>query len=304
MFHLDANSMAFFERELEHIKTKTYDVKYPNLKARALIPVSFDTPRGAKTITYKQYDQLGMAKIVANYAKDFPRVSVLAKEFTSPIKRLGDSYSWTIDDIAAAAMANVALDPKLAAAAKRAILQKENTIAFFGDSATGLPGFLTNANIPLAAATADGAGALSTFVSKSPDQIIRDINALISSIVTVTKEVEQANTVLLPPTTWAQIANTPRSSTSDTTILEFLKSQHPEITLWEQLLSLETAGTGATKMMVAYNRSPDVLQLEVPWDFEQFEADKKGLEYEVPCSSKTGGTIVYYPLACNFVYGI
>ena len=31
--HFDANENVFFARELENIKTKTYDIKYPDYKA-------------------------------------------------------------------------------------------------------------------------------------------------------------------------------------------------------------------------------------------------------------------------------
>src|SRR5262249_12893374 len=153
---LDANEQIFFERQLESVKAKTYDVKYPNLKARTLIPVSFETPQGAKSITYYQYDQVGMAKIVANYAKDFPRVTIKGKKFTSPVEGLGDSYGYTIDDIKAAAMAGVALEQREANAAKRAMAQLENRLAYFGDTQTNIPGFFTNANVPETAVAADG----------------------------------------------------------------------------------------------------------------------------------------------------
>jgi hypothetical protein len=39
-YRLDAAESAFFERELDHIKAQTYDIKYPMLKARQFVPVS------------------------------------------------------------------------------------------------------------------------------------------------------------------------------------------------------------------------------------------------------------------------
>lgn len=304
MMKLDANELLFFERQLEAIETQTYDVRYPELKARMLIPPSFKTPKGAKTRTYRMYDKVGMAKIVANYAKDFPRVTLKGSEVTSNIRRLGDSFSYTVDDIAAAAMAGIDLEGGLAEAAKRAIMQLENSIAWNGDTDNNIPGFLSNANIPEAAVAADGVGATTTFSTKTPDQIIRDVSALINDIRTVTKGVEAANTVLFPISIMSVLKSTPRSSTSDTTILDFLKRVHPEITLWDDLLELETSGVGATKEMLAYNRSPMFLELDIPEDFTVYEYEKKGLEYEIPCSSKIGGCILRYPLSANLAYGI
>lgn len=299
---LDANEQLFFSRQLEFIERQTYDIRYPGLKARELIPVSSEVPEGAKTITYRQYDMVGMAKIVANYATDFPRVTVKGKEFTSPVKRLGDSYEYSEDDIKAAMLAGIDLDGMEAAAAKRAILQKENSIAFFGDADTGLPGFLSNANIPEAAAAADGAGGLSTWASKTPDQIIRDVTDMIESIPSVTNGVEEADTVVFPKNRWNVLKK--RIPDLNMTILQFLMQVHPEITLWTWLNELNDAGVGSTAEMVAYKRDPMFLKLHIPLDFTQYEPQVEGLNYKIPCSSKTGGTVIYYPLSATLVYGI
>ncbi len=304
IYKLDANETVFFARQLEHIKQQTYDVLYPELKARMLIPVSYEAGPGAQSITYRQYDQTGMAKIVANYAKDFPRASIKAKEFPSPVKSLGASFGYTVQDIRSAQKANLDLPQREANAAKRSILQKENAIAWFGDVDTNLPGFLTNANVPSALVAADGNGGLTTFASKSPDLIVRDVNALINDIPTLTKGVEVPNTVLFPLSIYSVLASTPRSSVSDTTILSFLKEVHPNVTKWDWLNELETAGIGATKMMVAYNLNPMKLTLEIPSDFEQFPQQEIGLEFEIPCHERIGGVIMYYPLSANFASGI
>jgi len=58
----DANESIFFARQLEYIKGRTYDIQYPNLSALALFPVDTSAGAGANTITYRQYDTVGMAK--------------------------------------------------------------------------------------------------------------------------------------------------------------------------------------------------------------------------------------------------
>jgi hypothetical protein len=92
--HLDAAETVFFTRQLEHIKARTYDIKYPELKARMFIPVSNEVPSGAKTVTYRQWDRVGRAKIVADGAKDLPRVDALAREFSRPTRICGDSFGY------------------------------------------------------------------------------------------------------------------------------------------------------------------------------------------------------------------
>jgi hypothetical protein len=312
-FQLDANTELFFQRELEVVESQLYNVKYPNLKARQLIPPAFNYPRGTEQITYKQYDMLGMAKIVANYATDFPRVSLKGKRFTSPVKRLADSYAYSIDDIEAAAMAQVPLDQMEAMAAKRAIDQLENKIAYFGDTDTGLPGLFTNVNIPSNLVTADGDTTIdpngTQWISKAPSQIIRDFGAAITAMRDLTNGVELPDTALFPIAQLSYIATTPVSQQAPTVmILDVLKKAHPYIGVWDDLIELKTAGPDVggspSAMFVIYNRNPINLRMPIPWDFDQFPAQQKGLEYEIPCSEKVGGTIVSYPLSISFTYGI
>jgi len=295
--NLDANEGVFFTRQLEHIKSKSYDVKYPELKARAVLPVSFEAGQGAKSITYRQYDMTGVAAIIANYAKDLPRADILGKEFTVPVKSLGASYGYNVQEIRSGQMSGLPLEQRRANAAKRAIMQKENSIAFLGDADAGLVGFINNSAIGSYTVPADGSGSSALWTAKTPDLIIRDMNGIMHKTVEDTKGVDAADTLLLPLTRYNYIASTPRSSTSDTTILEFFLKSNPYVKEVSWLNELETAGSGGTKRMMAYRRSPDYLTLEIPQDFEQFPEQEQGLEYVVPCHSRIGGVIIYYPLS-------
>lgn len=304
---LDAGEQLWFNRQLEFIKGQTYDIKYAELMAAKIIPVSNEAGSGARKITYRSYDMVGAAQVIANYAKDFKRVDILAQEFTSTVESIGDSYEYSLQDIRASMMTNVNLEQRRANAAVRAIAQLENTIAFFGLPANNLPGLFTNTNIPIALAPADGSGASSSFDNKTADQIIRDVSKLINDVRVTSKNVERANTVLLPLSVYTTLKNNPRSTLSDKSILQWLMDNHSGldgINEWIPLNELETAGTGSTRMMVAYNKNPEKLTLEIPQPFEVFPPQVEGLQYKVPCHERIGGVLVYYPLSLNFVYGI
>lgn len=301
---LDADQTVFFARELEHVKAKSYDVRYAELKARSLIPVSNEAGPGAESITYYQYDMFGVAKIIGTYAKDLPRADVRGKKFTSPVETVATSYGYTLQDIRAAAMANKPLEQRKANAARRAFEQTVNTIALFGNSAYNLPGFLSNANIPNAAVANDGDGATTTWSTKTPDQILRDMNALVNGIVKLTKGAEVPTTLLLPVDQYTMIASTARSPNSDTTILEYFLDNNPFIKEVDWVNELAGAGTGSTDLMVAYKRDPDAMTLEIPQEYEQLPVQEVGLEFLVPCHGRIGGCIMYYPLSASFGYGI
>ena len=154
----DAGESIFFARELEYVKSQTYDIKFSALKARQLLPLDFETNAGANTITYHQYTQVGVAKIVSNYADDLSRADVQGKEFRSPVRTLGASYGYNIDEISHARFAKKPLTTRKAIATKRAHFVTENRIAWFGDTENNLPGFLTNPNTTEVVLAADGTG--------------------------------------------------------------------------------------------------------------------------------------------------
>jgi hypothetical protein len=71
---------------------------------------------------------------------------------------------------------------------------------------------------------------------------------------------------------------------------------------WHKLNEADAAGTGPR--VVAYLRNPEVLELEIPQDFEQFAPERRNLEFIVNCHARCGGVLVYQPLAMAFMDGV
>jgi hypothetical protein len=302
--NLDSAQTMFFARELEAKKAATYDVIRAPLKAFELIPVSTEAGPGAETISYEQYDITGIAKIIANYADDLPRADVKGKEFFAPVKSIGNSYGYSLQEIRAAAQGNgKPLQQRKANAAAEAQRKKWNDIAFFGDAATGIPGWLTNTNVP-ASPVVDGASEDTEWDTKTPREILKDLNDAVNGIIDLTNGAEEPNTVVMPIAQHTLIATTPMDTGTDTTILEYFLRNSPTVTAVERANELKGAFPGGTDGFIAYDRSPDKLTLEMPQMFEQLPVQERGLEFVVPCHSRIGGVIIYYPLSMVFKRGI
>lgn len=298
---LDANESVFFARQLEAIRPRAYDVKRAKLSAFEVFPIDTSIPAGASTITYRQYDGVGAAKIIANYADDLPRSDVTGKEFTSPIKGIGNSYGYSVQDIRAAQFSGTPLDAKRQAQARRAHDEQVNRLAWSGDTVSGLPGFLSNANITGYTVPADGTGTSKLLSTKTADQILRDMNGIVNSVFTISKGVHRANELWMPLAQYSLIASTPRSSTSDTTILEYFLANNPFVERVIPVLELGSTANGglngATDTMIAADNSIDNYQMNVSMMFMQHAPQQKGLAFEVPCESRFGGVTIEYPLA-------
>jgi hypothetical protein len=306
--NLDADESIFLERQLQYVKKTTYDVEYPEYKIRSILPVSEEAGPGADTIKYEQFDRVGIAQIVNNYSDDSPRVDIKGKEFISPIRSLAASYGYSVQEIRAAKFAGKPLQQRKADAAKEAIRAKENQIGFFGDTKHNLAGFVNHANISEVVLAADGNsnGFTSTkrFAGKTSDQILRDLNALANTPIKLTLGRETPDTLLLTIDAYTLISSTPRSANSDTTILSYFLKNNPFIKNVDWLNELAGAGAGGVDRAMVYKRDARKVTFEVPQDFEQFPEQPKNLEWIVPCHSRCGGVIMYYPLSVAFADGI
>ncbi len=298
--HMDAKFTAVLERQLEFIKTRTYDIVYPEMKARQIIPVNNDVDSGAETITYRQWDQIGMAQIITNYGDDFPLIDTLVEEFEQKVKSLGAAYEWSVQDLRRSAMAGASLDQRRARAARRAVEQQIENIAALGNAKAGLLGFAKNPNVPLVAPitgswdTATGA------------QMVEDMMNLAGSIVTTNKETFIPDTAVLPIGRYNRMAITRISITGDTnsTALEAFLRSSPWVTnvgTWNKLANANATNNGPR--IVCYKRDAEVLTLEIPQEFEQFPPQAKNLSFLVPVHARIGGVIVYYPIAMAYMDG-
>lgn len=299
--HLDANETAFFKRELEYVKRAAYDKKYRNLKSNMFIPISTEAPAGADYITWRSFSKVGLAKIIADYAHDFPRVDVYGEENRAQVYSMGASYGYSIKEIRRAQMAGVPLSAKRADAARLAIEQLKDKLAWDGDANYNLQGLINYPGITEATLTTGAGG--NTWALKTPDEIIADLTALKTSVSVPTNGIEEINQILLPRAQYELIANTRMTDGSSNTILNFFKTNNPMISV-DVLDRLSTAGDGGTARMMGYVKDPDHLTQEIPQMFEQLDADKKGAEYEVPCMAEFGGVIVYYVASVAFMDGI
>jgi len=301
---LDEGESIFFARELEHIKAKTYDIKYPLLKARSLFMPDFTANAGAETITYEQFSQIGMAKIISNYADDLPRADVQGKEFTSKVRTIASSYGYNFDEVQAAKMGGKPLTNRKAMSARRADASLENFIAFFGDVEHNLQGFLSNPNVNVVVIPADGTGATKTFSTKTPVQIVRDLASLPTAVHENTNGVETADMMLMPLAQYNLIFSTHFSAASDKTIGEWFLGSNPHIKAIDWVNELKEAGAGNTDLLIAYKRDSEHLSMEIPSDYKQLPVQMKGLEFIVPTHQRFGGVLIYYPLSVAKAEGI
>jgi hypothetical protein len=301
---LDRGESAFFAREAEHIKAKTYDAKPKELKALLLIPINTDAGPGATTITFRRYTGVGFAKIISDYGNDFPRVDVYGVEDSIKVYSIGDSYGYDIMEIRSAAMTpGKNLELRRALTARRAHDEKVNNLALKGDVEHKIQGFLNYPGITETSLPADGDGGSSRWKDKTVDQILRDINIITNGVMIPTNNMEVPDTLLLPLEVYNLLANK-RLGDNEITLLKYILDNNPTIKKIDWLTELSGAGAGKTDRVLCGKHDDEHITLELPQPFEQFDPLQKGMEFTIPCHSRCGGVIIYYPMAFCYADGI
>jgi len=310
---------VFFARELDYVKSQSYDVEYPELTALSLFPISNEADPGAETITYYTYDKQGLAKIIDNYSTDLPRADVNGKPSFAQIKSLGASYGYSAQEMRASRLADKSLDVRKAEAARYQIDNLINKIAWSGDTGSGLLGVLSSGqNIPYYTITAGGTSNKTKWTEKTADEILDDINGMAKQVAKTTKNVERPDTLCVPAEVYMDIA-TRRLPNTTASVLSYILDHAPYIKEVISVSELEAdsadtnpyaegaPGVGVGEGVgVAFLFKNDArkLTLENPMPYYQYPVQVRNLESIVPCEARTAGVIVYYPMSALIAVGV
>lgn len=289
----------FLARQLDYVKARTYERKLPPMQGLRLVPISTDVPEYAETVTYRVFDQVGMAKVVANYADDLPRADVKGREITVRVKDIGDSYGYSVNELRASIATGTNLPTRKAEAARRAIEIKLNQIAMVGDAAYGLYGLLTHPNIGVTT----GLNGDWLNPATTADQILEDMDAMYDAVRLQSHSVHRPNVFALPTAQYSKITSKRLPDANGMTIAAFFRAKHPELEL-EEVPELQGAGTNGADVALVYERSEENLNLDLVMPFNQLPAQPRNLELVVPCLARTAGVEVHYPLSATKGEGI
>ena len=294
----DASTTAYVARQLEYLRPGLFEVQYPNLKGKRWVPVNSSMPVGAEQYTITIMDRVGQVKHVKDFSKDLSRVELKTSQASMNVFSMGISYAWNINEIRAAMYAGVPLPTKKAMFARDLMARKFDDILLEGESVTGAKGLFNLTGTETYSIPADGSGGSKNLEDKAPDKILRDLNAPFSQVILNSLEVHNPNTVILPLSTQQFIAGLRvGDGTSETVLSYWLRTNPYGISSVDYSTKLETAGAGSTKRMVVYEKSPNVLEMIAPVEFEQFAPETFLTEVQTICQMRVGGIALYMPKA-------
>lgn len=303
--NFDASEANVFARELLKVRAGVFEVKFPELKAMRLIPMNKECGPVDEEFTYRYATEYGTTRPGSSYAGQAPRVDVAMVEATPVrIRPVTASYGFDFQEARVAAKTGNGLPQRKANAARKAIAQELNRILTFGDSTrygVTLAG-LANLSGTHTYSVPNGASGDTEWTTKTPDEILLDLNGIASGIVTNSSGVEEPDTLLLPLARYELIASKRMGDGSDMTVLKHFLGVNPHIKTVESWHALDAAPSSEwTGMrMICYRKDPDVLEAIVPIEFEQFAPQMINMETITSCHARIAGVVAYRPKAISY----
>ncbi|WP_342577696.1 DUF2184 domain-containing protein [Psychrobacillus sp. FSL K6-2843] len=287
-------------QDLNAIDKRVYEPHANELKARSIFSLKTDIPAGAKTYSYDVMTRSGAAKILAPGATDVPLVDADLTEETVKIYSIAAAFNISVQEVREAQMAGRQIEVTKADTVRKAIAEKENQIAFSGDSKHRIKGLTDAVGIQVYAVPQNEGGTSTKWADKTGKEIVADIRKAKNKINKLNGH--EADTLLLTPDSSEELEK-PFNDFTQQTVLEYIRSQN-----WfkriETINDLKGKGVANSNCFVVLDSSPDVVELGIPLDITRHPQEYAFPNTKVPFEERTTGLIIRYPMAICRADGI
>lgn len=278
--------------QMKQILRRQYEAMYPQTSALSLFPVTTELAPTTTNFEYRSFDGVASAKIIADYTDDLPTVEAMSSVETGRAYLLGNAWLISKDEIALGAALGNSLSDRKASLAREAHETLVNKLVFKGSAPHKIVSVFNNPNI----SRVTSAG-WSTDAEVANDEL----ETLLETIETVTNGQHRVTNIVIPPSKRRLLAK--RMPETTMSYLEYFQQQNAgiEITSIAELEDIDGAGT---KAVLAYEKDPMNMSIEIPEPFNMLPMQAKDLHFKVPCRSKATGLLVYRPLTIAMLVGV
>lgn len=297
-------ALPFVVAQGRNIETKIYKKRYPSYDYRSFLPVVTEGNEWAIGTTFFTIDVAGEAKFLSGAANDMPFVSNTRDQASHDFAMIGAGWDWTIEQVNQSSLYGIDLAATDAMTASDAVERKLYTIATIGSTEKNWTGFVNNGSVDRADVATPG----TFWPAKTVDQILLDVNTVLTRVRENTSEVEYADSLALPPEAFREIA-TRRLGAGDgmMTVLEYIRKNNVYTAETGQPLNiypiraLATASQDGGGRMVAYRKDEEVVRFHLPMPKRVLAPRQKSLMgYEQGIVARTGGVEIRLPGAMAY----
>lgn len=300
-------ALGFIIPQQLRIETEVFQLRYPSFDYSALAFVDTSGDMWDIGSIFYSGDVAGKVEFMSGKGFDMPYADISRTQFLQENRLAAIGYEWSLQELQRASKLGRSLATDKADAARKVAESWLYGIFVNGNTEKGWTGLINDANVPTANVANDGTGPSRLWSTKTPQQILRDINEALTSVYTTSGETEIANRLLLPTTRFQYIASTPLGDNADKTILSFIRdnnaltAENGQPLVIRGMRNLETAGASGTARMVAYNNDKNVVRFHLPGPHEFLPAFQKSeMTWSVGGIMNVGGTEIRLPKGMTY----
>ncbi|WWD14436.1 major head protein [Klebsiella phage HelplessSquare] len=292
---IDANKLdahgIWTVNQLTQLLNRQYEQAYPQTGVLELFPVTTELSPVTKNFEWLEFDGVTSAKIIADYTDDLPTVEAMASEKTGKVFRLGNAWFISIDEIKAGQALGSSLSDRKASLAREGHETLVNDLVFKGSAPHNIVSVFDQPNI----------NRLPSASWTTPEIAFSELQDLIETIEDVTLGRHHVTNIVIPPSKRRLLTQKMPDVTES--YLAWFKENYPNVTI-TAIAELEDIDGAGTKGVLAYEKDPMNMSIEIPERFNMLPMQPKDLHFKVPCTSKCTGLIVYRPLTIAILSGV
>lgn len=308
------STLAYYVNQLDNLDKKLYEPLYNvtwgrDIKLRTGITMANESTSFIRSQIGGVGSQGAQGKPwLAPNSTTLPGVSVNGERIVLPLRALGQEVSYTSIELERSQLLGQPIDQQKFDGLNLMYQMSTDEMVYVGDSGVGATG-LVNSALVTSGAVANGAAGGSTWASKTPDEILADVNKLIEAAWQASGFAVCPDKLLLPPVQYAYIASQKVSSAGNVSILTFLEDNSISLRVNGRKLDIQPvkwlAGRGASNSdrMVTYTndenrvRFPMVpIRRETPYYL--------GIRFNAPYIWAFGEVEFVYPETVRYADGI
>lgn len=263
------STLAYFVSQLDVMDPKLHAPLYSvswgrDIKLRSGISMANESTSFIRSNVAAMGSQSASGKPwLAPNATTLPGVTINGERVVLPLRLLGREISYTSIELERSQLLGQPIDQSKFAAFNVGYQMDTDEMVYIGDTGVTAYGLCNSPLVTAAGVTADGTGSSALWSTKTPDQIVRDVNDALNASWLATGYAVCPDKILLPPAKFAYIVGTKVSTSADKSILKYIQENTICNSVNGRPLDIQPCkwltgrGAGSTDRMVLYTNDEE-----------------------------------------------
>lgn len=262
------STLAYFVNQLDNLDRKLYEPLYNvtwgrDINLRTGITMANESTSFIRSTIGGVGTQSAQGKPwISPNTTTLPGVSVNGERIVLPLRLLGQEISYTSVELERSQLVGQSIDTQKFDAMNIMYQMNTDEMVYVGDTDVGATG-LINSSIVTSAAVANGTAGTPQWATKTPDEILKDVNDMVTAAWQASGFAACPDKVLLPPAQFAYISSQKISTAGNVSILQFLEDNSISLRINGRKLDIQPVkwltgrGASSSDRMVAYTNQED-----------------------------------------------